>query len=177
LCDVLIPVHSKSIFDILQHPSEVNVAKNTAKLCALSMPNTKLWVGESKEDFEFLRKELEGYDGHICVLYPSEEAVDISKFYSNRNSEANLEKPFRFLVLDGTWRKAYKLWKLNSWLQELINVQFRGVESNYHIRKSPKEGGLSTLESVVHCLNCVEPNVDTEPLMKVFHKRQSFFKH
>ncbi len=85
--------------------------------------------------------------------------------------------PKQIILLDGTWKKAYKLWQLNTWLHTLPTLRIDDVESQYHIRKAPKAGYLSTLEAAAICLEKLE-KCNTKPLYNCFNLMQkTFLKH
>jgi DTW domain-containing protein YfiP len=172
LCDVIQPIHCETKFDIIQHPSEVSAAKNTARLCKLCMKNVRIWVGEQPDDFHHLRQELAASSNTaVSVLYPSDQSMTVAHYQeATRNVDSH-----RLIVLDGTWKKAYKLWQLNTWLHDYPAIRLEDVASNYHIRKSPKPGGVSTLEAIAAILNELEPTVDSQPLMSIFEARQAHF--
>lgn len=164
---------------ILQHPSEKSRAKNTARLISLVIPNTKTFVGESAADFELVKQRLltrESKDTSIAVLFPSPD----SKIFSEALKPA-LHRVQTLILLDGTWRKAKKMWQLNPWLWSLVVSRLEaGSISRYRIRKGSEAGGISTLEAAALALEILE-GADTEPLYKAFEamqdKWQQFSEH
>ena len=132
---------------ILQHPSEVGHALNTARLAALGLRNAELRVGEVFADLPQL---LAQPDYRACQLFPGEEAVALAGY-------ASKETPLLLVVPDGTWRKARKLLHLNPLLAALPRVMLaQGLQSRYRLRKAPMPGALSTIEAIVEALNSVE---------------------
>jgi len=158
----------------LQHPSEVKAAKNTARICKLCIPELNIWVGESEGDFLPLSESLKKENAKVVLLYPSDESIDISTFIS-KNSRSSASS-FRVLLIDGTWKKAYKIMQLNPWLKELTAIKLEDIKSGYDIRKSPSENALSTLEALAHTLKAIEPEVNTRTLFSAFADMQSHFK-
>jgi DTW domain-containing protein YfiP len=162
LCLVVKPVASKHQIVILQHPSETTHAKGSARLVGLCMNETKIVVGETAEDFAQLRQELQMEDARCYLVYPRENAVAVE-------SMDNKETPLTLIFLDASWKKAYKLLMLNPWLSDLPCIGFdQSPPSQYQIRKSSKSYSLSTLESVVYCLDNLDDTCNTAPLMSVF---------
>lgn len=77
-------------------------------------------------------------------------------------------EPSNFLLLDGSWKKAYKILQLNPWLSHLPALHFAAAEkTRYKIRKAQRNDSLSTLESVAWCLENLD-EVDTAPLYHTF---------
>ena len=159
LCPLIPDIDSLTRVLILQHPSEVGHALNTARLAALGLRNAELRVGEVFDDLPQLLVQP-GY--RACLLFPGEKAVALSAY-------APEEKPLLLVVPDGTWRKARKLLHLNPLLAALPRVSLATVvPSRYRLRKAPEEGALSTIEAVVAALDTLEAPKGFEALLRPF---------
>jgi len=170
VCSVITQIAVDVEIIILQHPSEKNRAKNTARLVSLVVPDAKVVVGESAADFEQIKQRLidrESAGARVAVLFPSPESTILSE---NVESASNIIQTL--ILIDGTWRKAKKMWQLNPWLWTLVVFRLEaGSKSRYRIRKGSQAGGLSTLDAVALTLEIVE-GADTEPLYKAFEAMQ-----
>lgn len=161
LCPLIPSLDSRTRVLLLQHPSEVRHALNTAKLAALGLRNCELRVGEVFEDLAALI-EVPGY--RSALLFPGEGAQPLTAY-----SGAADERPWLLVVPDGTWRKASKLLHVNPLLAGLPRVTLAQVlPSRYRLRKAPAEGALSTLEAVVQALNVLEAPVSFDALLTPF---------
>lgn len=161
LCALIPSLPSRTRVLILQHPSEVKHALNTARLAALGLSNAELLVGEV---FESLAALLQQPGYHACLLFPGEQAQPLMPFAEQRN-----ELPLLLVVPDGTWRKARKLLHLNPLLAALPRVALpEGLQSRYRLRKAPVAGALSTIEAIVTALNAVEAPACFDALLKPF---------
>lgn len=169
ICHHVLPVACQSQLTILQHPSEVKAAKNTARLIKLAIKTTNIWVGETANDFLEAQHSLTQSTLPVRVLYPTEHSVKLS------DSCPKDQGPYHFVLIDGTWKKAYKLWQLNTWLHTLPSISIEGVRSRYDIRKAPAEHCLSTLEAAAYCLEHTE-NINCAPLLSLFDARQEIFR-
>lgn len=162
LCAVVKPVVSKHQIVILQHPSETTHAKGSVRLVGLCMDEARVEVGETTEDFAQLKQDLLIQNNACYLVYPRENAVAVE-------SMGKQDQPLTLILLDASWKKAYKLLMLNPWLSDLPCIGFNQLPpSQYQIRKSSKSYSLSTLESVVYCLNNLDDTCNTAPLMQVF---------
>lgn len=168
VCAAISTVNWPGQVHIIQHPSEENHAKNTARLIPLILPNTHFWRGESNADFQPLRAKLE--NSTPFLLYPSNDAVDIDTQSPAQSMHVNFDS---LIIIDGTWRKAYKIYQLNTWLHCLQHVQLTNVESQYTIRSTRKQGVCSSLEAVYWALSHLIPQQSFHPLMNIFNKMQS----
>ena len=161
LCALIPQLDSRTRVLLLQHPSEVGHALNTARLADLGLLNAELRVGEVFEDLATLLNPP-GYQARL--LFPAEDAQLIG---TARPSDASL--PWLLVVPDGTWRKARKLLHLNPLLAQLPRVTLpEGAVSRYRLRKAPGPGALSTLEAIVQALEILEAPTSFAPLLRPF---------
>ncbi|NQD91992.1 DTW domain-containing protein [Pseudomonas sp. CrR25] len=161
LCALIPQLPCRTRVLILQHPSEVGHALNTARLAALGLGNAELRVGERFEDLPALLARP-GYQA--CLLFPGEAAQPLPQF-----TVQLVGLPALLVVPDGTWRKARKLLHLNPLLAALPRVTLPdGLQSRYRLRKAPAPGALSTIEAVVSALEILEAPVRFDALLKPF---------
>lgn len=159
LCALIPSLDSRTRVLLLQHPSEVNHALNTARLAALGLMNAQLVVGEVFEDLPTLLNPP-GYQARL--LFPAEEAQPLQAYSPS-------DEPLLLVVPDGTWRKARKLLYLNPLLAALPRVTLAaGSVSRYRLRKAPGPGALSTVEAIVQALQVLEAPQSFEPLLRPF---------
>ncbi|AIC18711.1 MULTISPECIES: tRNA-uridine aminocarboxypropyltransferase [Pseudomonas] len=161
LCPLIPRLDSRTRILLLQHPSEVNHALNTARLAALGLNNAELIVGEVFDDLPKLLN-CPGYQARL--LFPAEDAQPLQAYSSTPDAQ-----PLLLVVPDGTWRKARKLLHLNPLLAALPRVTLAaGAVSRYRLRKAPGPGALSTIEAIVQALQTLEAPTSFEPLLKPF---------
>ncbi len=178
-CHTISKINNQLPLVVLQHPSEVKHAKGTAKIVELSLANCDLLVGEdfsNNDDFNALFDEPQlGKKPKLLLLYPNEKAMSPGEFSTYVKQQCNTTlSDYRVIVIDGSWKKAYKIFRLNPRLSNIpsigIDVSF---ESNYRIRKSSREDSLSTLEACHALLTQVEgPHFDG--LLKSFEYMVDF---
>ncbi|QXI24204.1 DTW domain-containing protein [Pseudomonas iranensis] len=159
LCPLIPHLDSRTRVLVLQHPSEVSHALNTARLAALGLSNAELIVGEVFEDLPKLLNRP-GYQARL--LFPAEDAQPLQVYVPN-------DQPMLLVVPDGTWRKARKMLHLNPLLAALPRVTLtEGGVSRYRLRKAPGPGALSTIEAIVQALETLEAPTTFAPLLKPF---------
>jgi DTW domain-containing protein YfiP len=136
---------------ILQHPLEVQHAKNTAGLLHRCLPQSRILVGEVF-DASALHAALQP-PLYTVLLYPPTDYEGHALPASLDG--ARLEDPaqVRLVVLDATWRKSRKMLHQSPLLQRLPRLALHDVpDSLYGIRKAHLPGQLSTLEATCAAL-------------------------
>ena len=159
LCPLIPSLDSRTRVLLLQHPSEVNHALNTARLAALGLNNAQLVVGEVFDDLPALLN-VPGYQARL--LFPADDAQPLQGYGPS-------DQPLLLVVPDGTWRKAKKMLHLNPLLAALPRVTLAdGAVSRYRLRKAPGPGALSTIEAIVQALQVLEAPRCFKALLKPF---------
>lgn len=161
---------------ILQHPSEVQQSKGSVTLLANSLNNCQVLVGEHFDEHQEFLTLVEKYQSHLYLLYPGENAQSISEFtpfvksggvkINGTDSQRINTEPMNpknqhqvkcLVLLDGTWKKAYRMFMVNKCLKNLPTLMLpTDIDSHYRIRKVDKVGALSSLEACCHALSMLE---------------------
>lgn len=183
ICQWIRPTPHTTEVLILQHPMEVHQAKGSARLLHLSLPHSRLVVGESFDDaalrallFEPFHPEENDVNDDRPVrpllLYPVEDAAPEDNHSQPHDSvtDAADSVRHRLVVLDGTWRKSRKMLHLNPLLQQLPRFALHNPPaSHYAIRKAHRPDQLSTYEASCHALMQLEGNAERfRPLLQAF---------
>ena len=163
ICDNIVALDSQVELIILQHPTEEHRPMGTARILSLSLVNSRLLVGEDFREHGELNQLLAEPDVEHFVLYPSDVSL------SAADVALPIEKKIRIILLDGTWKKAFKMWQLNTQLRHLPCLHLpEDLKGNYRIRKAPNENALSTVEAGFHVLSMMQPEKDFSPLLDAF---------
>ena len=158
---------------ILQHPLEVDHAKGSARLLHLSLPHSRMVVGEVFDD-AVLRGLLTtpwqaaaGAAPRAVLLYPETDDGTSASL-----DPAWLHHPalIRLVVLDGTWRKSRKMLHQNPLLQQLPRLALKDLPaSHYHVRQAHRPHQRSTLEATCAALAQIEgDSLRFTPLLAAF---------
>lgn len=160
ICSAITNINNKVKVIILQHPSEEKIAKNTAKLLNLCLTDCQIVKGENNDDFSILKSLPVS---STVLLYPNENAINLE----DSAEQSNIKNITHLIVVDGTWKKAYKILQLTTLLNQFKTVSFKQLPKNrYAIRKAPRADSLSTLEAVAHSLFLIE-QLNPAPLYNV----------
>ncbi|MFT6987439.1 MAG: DTW domain-containing protein YfiP [Psychromonas sp.] len=159
MCATIKSIDNQHFLHILQDPSEEKKAVGTARILDLSLIGSKISVGE--------RFDARLFDvDNSYLVFPDRAAIPAERLLETKPIDNNSQ----FILLDGSWKKAYKLLMNNPFLQLLPKVAINvNKKSAYRIRKSPREDGLSTVEAGYYLLSQLENNSEKfSPLIKSF---------
>ena len=168
VCGFITPTATACELLILQHPLEAQHAKNSARLLHLSLPGSRLVVGEVFDDAAL--QALMPDDKTTVLLYPPTD-------YEGHAAPAQVDvaalrdlQKLRLIVLDATWRKSRKMLHQSPALQRLPRLALDDVpQGRYAIRKAHAPGQLSTLEATCAALAQLEGDaVRWQPLLAAF---------
>jgi DTW domain-containing protein len=153
---------------ILQHPLEAHHAKNSARLLHLSLPGSRLVVGEVFDDDAL--QALMPDDKTTVLLYPPTAFEGHAAPAPLDAAQLADPSQVRLVVLDATWRKSRKMLHQSPALQRLPRLALDEVpDSRYAIRKAHAPGQLSTLEATCAALAQLEGNTARwQPLLEAF---------
>jgi DTW domain-containing protein len=155
---------------ILQHPLEKRHAKNSARLLHLSLPGSRMVVGEAF-DAAALQALMSEPKTTVLLYPPTEFEGHATPALLDTAQLRNLPN-VRLVVLDATWRKSRKMLHLSPALQRLPRLALADVPAGrYAIRKAHKPGQLSTLEAACAALAQLEGDAGRwQPLLAAFDR-------
>ena len=168
ICHFVTPTPHATEVLILQHPLEEHHAKNTARLLHLSLPRSRLVVGEVFDAVAL--QALMPEPRFTVLLYPHTQYPDHAAPDALDAHQLADPAKVRLVVLDATWRKSRKMLHLSPALQGLPRLALDAVpERRYTIRKAHQPGQLSTLEATCAALAQLEGDaVRWQPLLAAF---------
>jgi DTW domain-containing protein YfiP len=162
---------------ILQHPLEASHPKGSARLLHLSLPGSRLVIGESFSEemlhdllYQPLGKQPQPGEVPLrqpVLLYPATSDMPAPAM---QNPDSLPPASIRLIVLDGTWRKSRRMLGAHPLLQTLPRFALAEPPvSRYRIRQAYRPDQLSTLEAVCHTLAQLENDeLKYQPLLATF---------
>lgn len=164
LCDALTCLSCDYELIILQDTKEAKHALSSAPILKKSIKGARLIIGDIFNPEELLGKD---WQTNSLLVFPNQESL---------TSEQAIARKFKHLILlDGTWRKVARMMHVNPWLISLPCIAITSSNSSeYQIRKSPREDGLSTIEAAVQTLNQLHPDDDFSEILTAFRKMISY---
>lgn len=145
-------------FTLLTHFKEIDKRSNTGQLVldVLGSAAEQIRWDRLNPPVELVR-EIEA--GGVALIYPgaSDEAED------------DLTGIEHFILIDGTWHEARKVYQRSPYLRQVRRVSLKtGAKSVYNLRKNQKESGLCTAECVIEVLRRTGCHVEAQQLQESF---------
>ncbi len=165
------PLENRTPLYILQHPYEVAHPKGTAALLAASLQQAEIRVGEDFSGDTWLNDLLADPSLRCYLLWPDEEAISPVELRQQMESVSSGATSVAFILLDGTWRKAFRMLQSNPALARLPRIGLGAIAGQYAIRKKPFPEALSTIEAGYHLLSQWEGEPERyAPLLTLFER-------
>jgi DTW domain-containing protein len=168
ICSFVTPTVAACEVLILQHPLEQHHAKNSVRLLHMSLPDSRLVVGEVFD--EAALQALMPEPRYTVLLYPPTDYEGHAAPALLDTAQLSDVSNVRLVVLDATWRKSRKMLHQSPALQRLPRLALDEIPApRYAIRKAHKPGQLSTLEATCAALAQLEGDAERwQPLLSAF---------
>lgn len=159
ICSLTPNVESNAGFLLLMYDTEVLKPSNTGKLIADLIPDTYafLW-SRTEENLEVLAL-LADPNWQPMIVFPKDYAGEEREIFDNEVALSSGKRPL-FIMLDGSWREAKKMFRRSPYLQNLPVVSFTPnapesdaeISSRYQIRVAANNTELATAEVAAQVL-------------------------
>ncbi|AFJ46090.1 tRNA-uridine aminocarboxypropyltransferase [Shimwellia blattae] len=144
LCATIKPVAARSQFCLVMYDTEPMKPSNTGRLIADILPGTTAFQWSRTEPPEALLALVNSPDWQPMVVFPASYADADREVLSQPPDHG---KPPLFIMLDGTWPEARKMFRKSPWLDNLplISVDLSKT-SAYQLREVHADGQYCTAE-------------------------------
>lgn len=150
ICNKVNEIKSEAQFWILSSEKEIIRASNTARVLKLiNKESTEIYIWERKNEPKELIEKIESNKYDIYLLFPTDERTKERKVTFKKG-----EKIPAFIIIDGTWKEAKKIFRKSSYLENLNIIEITSADnSNFILRRGVEPGNLCTIESAIEMLN------------------------
>ncbi len=141
---------------LLTHSCELSKGTNTGVLVTEELEErARLVVWERTRPDPWLLEQIE--QGEAALLFPGENSQPLAT-----------AKPYQYyIVLDGTWQQARKIYNRSPYLHQLDKVAISASQpSRFRLRRNQVDGGLCTAESVIELLKGNNEQLSAERLQQ-----------
>ena len=166
ICDTIREVKTESKFIILSSEKELYRNTNTANLLKLvNSKSTEIvsWKrGEiSKEILSYINNELY----KVYLIFP----IVNYELEKRKTKYIKSDKIPVFIIVDGTWKEAWKIIRKSYYLKELpiLPLEVNKI-SKFTLRRGQEEGNLCTIETAIELLKLNEEQEISESIERDF---------
>ncbi|WP_291971759.1 tRNA-uridine aminocarboxypropyltransferase [Candidatus Symbiopectobacterium sp.] len=144
LCDTIISHSARSLFCLIMFDTEPLKPSNTGRLIADILPDTQAFLWSRTEPDPALMAALQTSDYQPYLVFLADEAEPSRQVLHSLPDNA---KPPLFVLLDGTWPEARKMFRKSPYLDALPILSL-AVESlsRYQLRETSSAGQHCTAE-------------------------------
>ncbi|WP_417553552.1 tRNA-uridine aminocarboxypropyltransferase [Marinomonas fungiae] len=147
---------------LLTHSEELKKANGTGQLVHAHLPTlASVIVWQRATPSETLQNlPLD----NTLLIYPS--AIEEARGTFSPELDAHNAK--HFIILDGTWQQARKIYNRSPYLHRFKTYEIRGENSQYLRRRNQQKSGLCTAESAIHLLRKQKRILEATQLEEAF---------
>ncbi|MEW7311956.1 tRNA-uridine aminocarboxypropyltransferase [Buttiauxella gaviniae] len=144
LCETLTPQKARSRFCLVMFDTEPMKPSNTGRLIADILPDTEAFQWSRTEPPQALLDLVSSPDYQPMVVFPASYASPGREVLTTPPKSG---KPPLFIMLDGTWTEARKMFRKSPYLDGLpvISVDL-SIVSAYRLREAHADGQYCTAE-------------------------------
>ncbi|MBI9099406.1 MAG: DTW domain-containing protein [Spirochaetaceae bacterium] len=143
---------------LLTHEKEFKRHSNTGNVVARVLgPMAEQLLWQRKNPSKTILETIDCNDTVLLFNNSEDNCIsDISHFEN-------------FIILDGTWQEAGKIYNKSPYLKEMKSFTFKTCnKSQYNLRRNQKEWGLCTAECVIEILKMKGDNKNAEKIHDAF---------
>ena len=154
ICPFKKTVQTDSAFLLLMYDDEILKPSNTGRLIADIVPDTFAYIWSRTESNKEMLALLQNPQWQPIVIFPAEYSQPERVICAEKNSIGN-KKPL-FILLDGSWAQAKKMFRKSPYLDNLPVLSFSPENiSRYLVRKAVKDNQLATAEVAALALDYI----------------------
>jgi len=174
ICSLKPQTTSNVGFVLLMYDTEILKPSNTGRLIADIIPNTYAYLWSRTEVNPELLLLLKDKSWQPYVVFPSQYAEENRSVYQDSFPQVEGKKPL-FIMLDGSWREAKKIFRKSPYLANIpllsftpenvdINNLSNNTSSRYQIRKAAVNNQLATAEVAARVLTMANEHYNAKLL-------------
>lgn len=153
LCSDKPNVKAAAVFWLLTHNDEYYKPTNTGRLIIDSIQDSRVFKWSRTDPDPDFMNALSDQAYAPCIVFPSGDSHQERMV----ESTAFAGKTPAFIILDGTWRQARRMFRLSRYLDHLPVIEpSSGAVSRYQLRQSAEEHHLCTAEVAAAILREVD---------------------
>ncbi|WP_294129890.1 tRNA-uridine aminocarboxypropyltransferase [uncultured Clostridium sp.] len=166
ICNSISKVETKSKFIILSSEREIYRNTNTASLLKLiNSESTEIVIWRRGENSQEILNYINNDIYKVYLIFPIvNEEMEIRRIKYIIDEHIPV-----FIIVDGTWKEAWKIIRKSDYLKELPILPLETNKiSKFTLRRGQEEGNLCTIEAAIELLKMNEENDASEKIDRDF---------
>lgn len=165
ICQLRHMSKSTAAFLIIMHDAEVLKPSNTARLIADVVSDTHAFIWSRTEPDENMLALINDTNYMPMVVFPSQYAGPRQVVCEEVLPETHLSNKIPlFILLDGSWREAKKMFRKSPYLAELPMLSFNEESKTHYIREAQIDNQFATAQVAAKALAVKGDHVSAEHL-------------
>lgn len=182
ICKFRTPVTAKAVFWVLMHTNEACKPTNTARLIGDTLTETRVFGWDRTQPPQAFLDLLADPTCQPFLIFPDDQPDYQDRVVNLPTARlGNEHRRPAFILLDGTWRQARRMFRKSPWLANLPVLPLHSTQkTDYRLRKAASEAHLCTAEVGVELLKLAGDEVAAEVLgnyFKVFNQGYAAARH
>ncbi|PKG40535.1 tRNA-uridine aminocarboxypropyltransferase [Psychromonas sp. Urea-02u-13] len=167
ICPLKKTAQTNSAFLLLMYDDEILKPSNTGRLIADLVPDTFAYIWSRTEPNSDMLALLNDPQWQPMVIFPAEYS-EPERLINKDNNPISGKKPL-FILLDGSWAQAKKMFRKSPYLDSLPVLSFSPENiSRYLVRKAVKDNQLATAEVAALALEYIGETKNAAQLALLF---------
>ncbi|CAG9295727.1 tRNA-uridine aminocarboxypropyltransferase [Celerinatantimonas diazotrophica] len=164
----LVPSHCA--FCLVMYDAEILKPSNSARLIADLIADTHAFSWSRTEPPQALLALLQRDDYQPIVVYPRANALPTQPSVTQEQLLTGGAKKPLFILLDGTWRQAHKMYRKSPWLHHfpLLSFHLSKPPTTYNLRQGSLDFQLATAEVAALALKEADELANADALLRWF---------
>lgn len=166
------PCESNAAFALVMYDTEVLKPSNSGRLIADLIPDTHAFLWSRTAPDAGLLALLADPQYQVYLVFPAEYALEqqqVVQQLPTTSNGASAKKPL-FILLDGCWREAVKMFRKSPYLHHLPMLSFSPESiAHYRLRKGQRDFQLGTAEVAVLALQACGEQANADALSDWFN--------
>nr|WP_281003443.1 tRNA-uridine aminocarboxypropyltransferase [Marinomonas posidonica] len=160
-------------FILLYHRDEIHKPTNSGRLIADLFPNqTQAFIWSRTEPEKALLNQLNENKQHCTLLFPNTLTAQKQGRAMRQQIEVikeNTGKPHTFVILDGTWKQASKMFHQSEWLKTIPHFEInQAAQRSFLVRHSQHDMQFATAEVTAMLLDSLGHKDQSEHLLRYY---------
>ena len=168
ICALKPSTQSNAAFLILYYDDEILKPSNTGRLIADLIPDTYAFIWQRMDPDPQLLQLLVDPQWQPIVVFPETQVEPGREVWSEQPLLNAKQRPL-FILLDGSWREARKMFRKSPYLDSFPVLSVNPVTSStYQVRKANSAHQLATAEVAAYVLDGVDEGYNSQLLRAWF---------